>query len=291
MTYTVQGTDISLWQDDISTPQHVNFDTMKNAGAKFVFIKVSQATYLDRDYVLNWNNAKGKVPRGPYHYMDWTKSALEQARFFAGVLQADPGELPAVLDCEHQSGAPLDSANQFKIFCDEYFRLMGKQIMIYTSYGYWGEHGSLNPYWLNYKLWVANYTTAAQPAIPKPWTNFTFWQYTSQGNGPYWGGEERYIDLNWYKGSIQEFDDEFNINSGSVIPPTEPKYLDAMVIAKDGVNIRTVPNTNNVPIGVASYNTKLQIKNVYAPTTAWGQLLDGNWVALKYQGTEIVKIQ
>jgi lysozyme len=292
--YTVQGTDVSIWQDDISTPQHIDFTKMIDSGAKFTFIKASQATYLDRDYAINSENARlAGIPRGFYHYVDWTKPMLDQARFFAGVLHNDPGELPAVLDCEQQSGAPIDSANQFKIFCEEFLRITGKRVMIYTSYGYWGEHGSVNPYWRDYKLWVANYTSAPQPAFPKPWNSWTFWQYTSQGDGPYWGAEEKYIDLNWYKGTEQEFNVEFNIQSGSPIPPIPPvetKYLDGLVIATAGVNVRTGPGTSYPVVRVAPYNAPLKIINTYAPQTNWVQLDDKNWAAMTYNTEKIIKI-
>lgn len=49
MIYVVQGCDVSLWQDDPSTAQHVDVAKMRSAGAQFVFIKTSQACFLDRD--------------------------------------------------------------------------------------------------------------------------------------------------------------------------------------------------------------------------------------------------
>ena len=51
------GCDISRWNDANSTPQMVDFEKMKAAGADFVFIKASQANWADEDIIFNWNNA------------------------------------------------------------------------------------------------------------------------------------------------------------------------------------------------------------------------------------------
>ncbi len=62
------GIDVSLWQDNNSTPQMVDFAKAKSAGASFVFIKASQGLYLDPDFVMNWQNAgtagilRGRLP-------------------------------------------------------------------------------------------------------------------------------------------------------------------------------------------------------------------------------------
>jgi lysozyme len=299
MTYTVQGCDISVWNDDISTPQHVDFNKMLAAGAKFVFIKASQACRLDRDYTINSENARlAGIPRGFYHYMDWTRSAVDQARFFAGVIQSDPGELPAVLDCEEQKNAPADSASKFMVFCHEYFVLTGKQVMIYTSNGYWGEHGSTDRNWLEHKLWLANYPffqpppPTYKPIIPKPWTEYRFWQYTSRGDGYAYGGEEPYMDLNEYPGTVEEMNAEFGI-SGSIPPsPTDPvNYLIGKVVSPDGLWLHTIPSTAvNTRIRVMPKGESQKIVDMSAPKEMWGKNENGEWFALTYDGVTLMEV-
>jgi lysozyme len=226
MTYTVLGTDCSIWQDDSSTPQHIDFTTMLASGAKFVFIKVSQATFLDRDYTLNWANAKrAGIPRGGYHYLVWSRPMIDQARFFSGALKADPGELPPVVDFEEGANCPRDAAAQLEIFCTEVERMTGERVMIYTSPGFWKAHGSTSLDWLKYKLWIAHYTTNPEPLVPLPWSSWSFWQYTSRGNGPQYGAEEPWIDLNWYSGSLAEFTTEFGLKPP---PLTDKQKIDIM---------------------------------------------------------------
>ena len=57
-TYTVLGIDCSKWKDDNSTPQQMDFFKAKAEGASFVFIKASQSTWLDSDFIYNWQAAK-----------------------------------------------------------------------------------------------------------------------------------------------------------------------------------------------------------------------------------------
>ena len=72
----IEGNDISLWQDDNSTPQRVNFEQMRKR-SRFVFIKASQSTYIDPDYIYNWDNAiRAGMPRAAYHFLTWATMAL-----------------------------------------------------------------------------------------------------------------------------------------------------------------------------------------------------------------------
>jgi lysozyme len=238
--YTVQGTDCSNWQNDPSTAQQVDFNKMVAAGAKFTFIKASQETWLDRDFTINWNNAKKSgIARGAYHYLSWGKPAIDQARFFAGVLKADPGELPPVVDFEESKNCPAGASVHLENFCDEFERLSGRRLMIYTSYGFWKAHGTTSLDWLEHKLWVAHYTTDPEPLVPLPWSAWTFWQYTSRGDGPAYGGEAAYMDLNWYHDTLDAFYTEFGLEEPGPI-------MDKVIVDVDNLRLRTAPVAGSV---------------------------------------------
>ena len=73
----------------------------KQAGATFVFVKASEATLTDPQFLVNWQKAKeAGLLRGAYHYLDYTKPGADQANYFADLLKNDPGELPPVIDYE-----------------------------------------------------------------------------------------------------------------------------------------------------------------------------------------------
>lgn len=208
--YPVIGTDVSVWQDDNSTPQRVNFDTMKAAGAHFTFIKVSQANWVDQDLIYNWANAKAAgMLRGAYHYLTFDISPIVQAEYCWSVIRGDPGEFPVVCDFEQRiSGLTRGRASaDLKAFCERMLSLSGRMPIIYTSPGFWAEFGTSDIYWRRYPLWLAHYTTGT-PITPTPWDKWIFWQYTDRGDGKKYGAESLQIDLNyWYSDlkSLYEF--------------------------------------------------------------------------------------
>lgn len=233
----VLGIDVSRWQDNNSTPQQIDFAKARQAGAQFVFIKASQACWLDEDFVWNWKAAKDAgLWRGAYHYLDWTRPALDQARFFAGVLEKDPGEFPPVLDYECRTNIPRPGTARLacKTFLEELTRLIWHPPLalpgLYTGPSYWKEFGSADQYWSKYWLWIANYYKQA-PDVPKPWTSWTFWQYTDIGDGLAFGAESKELDMNWFNGGLQALQRFAGI---SVPEPSveEPSFANYRVITE-----------------------------------------------------------
>lgn len=200
------GIDCSVWQDDNSTPQMMDFGKAKEAGAEFVFIKSSQGLYQDQDFQKNWENAGAAgLPRGMYHFLVWTGSVLAQAEYFAGLINAHPCELPPVLDYESRTNIPakVTAATNCLAFCRRVEELTGKTPMIYTSPSFWFEYGSNSTDFTKYPLWIAHYNVT-KPSVPAPWKNWTFWQYSSIGSGAKYGAESTYIDLDLYNGTLEE---------------------------------------------------------------------------------------
>jgi lysozyme len=212
----IPGLDVSHWQNDKSTPQRMNFEKAKAAGAKFVFIKVSERGGMDEDFFYNWKTAKAAgIPRGGYHFLRWDISGLLQARIFCDLLKDDPGELPPVCDFE---APPKDgkypSNAMLAQFLEAVETILGKKPMIYTSPGFWNSYGKnkttgrFDASWSYYPLWIAHYTTASAPQIPEPWKTdnktWSFWQHSAVGDGLKFGAESKGIDLNWFNGDEED---------------------------------------------------------------------------------------
>lgn len=197
---TVIGIDISKWNG--------NWDAVKAkaAGAAFVFIKASQATFTDPRFLVNWQKAKDAgLLRGAYHYLDYTKPARDQADYYANLLDADRGELAPVVDYEQRRtdnnvGAARLALRDFL----EQLKARGYTPTIYTAPAFWSAYGSTDVYWQQYRLWVAHYTTADAPTVPAPWKTWTFWQYTAKGDGPTYGTESYNVDMNRFNGTLEE---------------------------------------------------------------------------------------
>lgn len=275
---TVLGIDVSKWQDENSTPQMMDFNKSKAAGANFVFIKVSQATYLDPDYVLNWAHAKDAgLPVGGYHYLDWTRPAVEQARFFAGVLKADPGQLPPVVDFEcktNSRGASKDTEELYQ-FCITVEQLIGRRVMIYTGAFYWQAHysGKHRDYFSSRALWIASYSDRAymeRNLIERTvWDRWTFWQYTDKGNGLRFGAESLQLDMNYFNGTPEQF---AAFLEGTPAPAT---WM-LRAVAPLGLRIRTGPGTSFERVGSLTFGT---VVTVDRQERNWARLADGRgWI-------------
>jgi len=197
---TVLGIDVSKWNGEWDAAK------AKAAGLAFVFIKSSQATFTDPRFTINWKKAKDvDLLRGAYHYLDYTKPAKDQAKYFAELLSSSPGELPLVVDYEQRhintnAAAALAYLHDFI----EQLKSRGLTPIIYTSPAFWREYGDTNSYWTQFPLWLAHYTTAAAPIVPAPWQRWTFWQYTTKGIGPTYGTESYNVDMNHFNGSLED---------------------------------------------------------------------------------------
>jgi lysozyme len=207
---TILGIDISKWDG--------NWDAnkAKQAGAAFVIIKASQSVFADAQFSTSWKKAKeAGILRAAYHYLDYTRPAKDQAKFFANLLKNDPGELPPTVDYEQARtdnnptialGFLRDFLDQLKSHSELFKAAKIKCPMIYTSSSFWAEYGdqTRREYWLQFPLWIANYTTAAGPSVPAPWTMWNFWQFSSKGPGEVYGSESLSVDMNRFNGTSNE---------------------------------------------------------------------------------------
>ena len=242
MTDRAQGIDVSLWQDNNSTPQMVDFNKAKSAGASFVFMKASQGLYLDPDFVMNWQNAgTSGILRSTYHYLDFKNKpanktanqwAIDQAVFYWGVVKNLKLDLTPVCDYEDAGGLPATTVRQaFKNFLESFFSLSGKRCIIYTGSNFWTGYGSTDQYWLQYPVWWAQYYYTTVPSDPKlkpPFTKWTFWQYSDRGDGKKFGCESTYVDMNYFNGTVAELYAYANIPVPQPVDPQKAARLDEL---------------------------------------------------------------
>jgi len=301
MTYPqlpfVFGPDISVWQDDNSTAQMVDFGVMRQAGATFVGIKVSQSTWIDQDFVYNWNNARLKgIPRKAYHFLDWDKTGKEQARTFYGALKNDPPELLAVCDYEKRSNAPgrskmLDTLYDFMEEQKWLFDLLDRRPKdgIYTGISFWKEFGSTDSYWTRYVLWLAFYSTMV-PVAPKPWPQWTFWQWGTPAWGLKFGAESKDIDMNYFHGDLAAFNAFFGLAPQDE-PPAPVVQDEILRVAVGSLNLRSQPGTLRTTITGQLFQdsqvTLLERQQMGADT--WAKVRVEGWMAEKYRGQEYLK--
>ena len=209
MTNYIMGCDVSVWQDANSTPQQIDFKKMKANGAEFVFIRAGQHIWKDPDFDYNWKASKAAgLLRGAYWFLDYTRGTppLKQAEIFAGMLLADSGELPPVIDFERVAIAP-PTRDRWLQMCQSFMGAVDKALdvetMIYTNPDIIQNWIAPIPSWmLSRDLWIANYG----PTAPhfKPWDTWTFWQWTDRGPGYDFGVESKQIDMDWFNGTLDD---------------------------------------------------------------------------------------
>jgi lysozyme len=224
-----KGCDISRWQDDPTTPEHVDFERMKRAGIDFVYLKASQSTWTDSTFERHWSAAKAAgLLRGAFHFMTW-KGVVHQADHFTGLLTDDPGELPPMVDYEWWGRIPSNVSSLLSIFVSRFKANTGQFPGIYTAPGFWQPYGAIAQHFADCPLWIAHWL-ADKPTVPKPWKTWTFWQITNKGHGPTYGVESQQVDLNYYNGTTEELiktfgPDSVGANGGSPVSLSDSEKL------------------------------------------------------------------
>lgn len=246
----VTGPDVSFYQDNNNTPQQINFNQMRTAGADFVIIRAGQNTWADPDFAYNWKAAKAAgLPRGAYWFYDSRATPISQAKLFASLIVNDLPELGAWLDLEETYGGSYQGWQNWRL-CLESLRISLPRVGIYTAPFYWMERrpstSEALSFFKSFELWIAHYNVTT-PLIPGPWTSAVFWQYGTPALGIQYGCESVEIDMNYFNGDQQAFENYFNLAPSQPTGGQMPIYKKC--VAADGLNIRKGPGTSYADIG------------------------------------------
>ena len=247
MTYVI-GSDVSFYQykyEDATLKkitEWIDFEKMKTL-SPFVIIRAGQNTWKDICFDVSWKNAKDAgLSRGSYWFYDSRATPQSQAEKWADTLNGDLGELPLWCDIEDNYGGPYGSWKHWYNFIERLKLLVPKkEIGIYTAYYYWLERTVVKgipaaslEYFKQYPLWIANYGVSI-PLVPKPWNEWTFWQYMDNGDGEAYGVKSKQIDLNYFNGDFSEFRSRFRISD----TVTGKINIDSLLVSLDsGEQIR-----------------------------------------------------
>ncbi len=197
--------DISFWQDDPTTPGDINFEKMAQM-TRGVIIRAGQNTWEDIKFKASWQGAKASgLLRGSYWFYDSRANPKRQAEKWAQVLGNDAGEMELWCDFEERYGGPYQGWKHWFDFMERLKVLLpNKKLGVYTGYYYWLEFAAGVTYFSQYPLWIAAYNTEG-PQVPPIWDDWTYWQFTDNGDGTLFGVESKNIDLNYFKGTEEEF--------------------------------------------------------------------------------------
>jgi lysozyme len=140
------------------------------------------------------------VVRGAYLFFRPDQSVAAQADLMiAAMRDRQHDDLPPVIDLEVDGGlaAPIVAARA-RAWVDRVRAGLGVEPIVYTGSDLWRNGGA--ELLASQPLWVAHYTQAC-PALPSPWTRWTFWQHTDRGAVP---GIDGTVDLDQFAGTLGE---------------------------------------------------------------------------------------
>ena len=206
----------------------MNWHTAKDAGVQFAFIRCTFGLSLDSQFKNNWAGAKAVgIPRGAYGWCLDGYNQVSLATYFWNQIKDDPGELPPIVDFE-KYGSTYVGFSALQQYVETLESLCKRPPIIYTSYGYWSSLKDFaKQYWATkYPYWHAQYTSAGTPRIPPPFEDWTFWQWSADGNGkgPEYGAASASIDLNRFNGDMADLQKliGYEVVDPPVVPPVVP---------------------------------------------------------------------
>ncbi|TJY67430.1 lysozyme M1 [Arthrobacter sp. CAU 1506] len=199
----IQGIDVSSHQGT------VNWKTEWNYGARFAYVKATEATtylnpYFGQQYGGSYN--QGMI-RGAYHFaIPSVSSGKAQADYMlrnGGAWSADGKTLPPLLDIEYNPYTKLGntcynmSAKQMVAWIKDFSNTIksrtGRVPAIYTTAGWWNLCTGNSTAFRDHPLHIAEYGVSYPDPMPAGWTGWDIWQYSS--TGPFVG------DSNVWRGS------------------------------------------------------------------------------------------
>jgi GH25 family lysozyme M1 (1,4-beta-N-acetylmuramidase) len=190
----IRGLDISAYQH-VGAP--VDWRLIARQGIRFAAIKLAEGTYYTNPYYSS--DARGAKAAGlavlPYvfanpgiAYGDWTAEFAVKVMRESGQL----ARLPLVADLENDPyrknedcyglGVPA-MVSWISGFITTAHELTRQWPIIYTTAAWWRECTGLTSRFRRDPLWLAAYD-GASAAVPSPWRDWTFWQYSNDGALP-----------------------------------------------------------------------------------------------------------
>ncbi len=295
----IPGIDVSRWQGDIDWRQ------VADAGYKFAMIRATVGDYYtDPRFYINWNDAReAGLFVSAYHVVVPKNSIYSQVNRLLDVLGDRQPDLPLVMDIErHDRVSRAQLTANIQGCLQRIEQHDGRRPVIYTAKWFWDNPDYIINYeeWAEYDLWVANYVEdpiKEHPALPRPWTDWKFWQYTDKGDVP---GIKGNCDLNWFAGSLE---DMLEYGKRQAVPkPAEPESLPvelaeekpkpairARVLA-DNVNVRSGPGVQYLRVDKLKQGEVITLRDITGKEI-WVEIEPDKWVAMIFNGERFLELE
>lgn len=200
--YPIRGVDISSYQGEI------DWKILSEQDIQFAFIKATEgSSFEDPFFQQNWKKASDTSLRiGAYHFFSYDSPGISQAKHFIKTVQSKEEMLPPVVDVEFygdkESNPPKadEVVKELTAYLDLLESHYGTKPIIYAT------HKSYDLYIMGdfeeYPIWIRDIFQTPKLKDNRQWT---FWQFSNRMVLKGYQGKEKYIDMNVFYGSEEEF--------------------------------------------------------------------------------------
>lgn len=200
--YPVRGVDVSHHQGEI------NWKLLSQQGIAFAYLKATEGSnFVDENFIKNLSDASETALRiGAYHFFSYDSCGAAQYENFISVVPLRKNMLPPVVDVEFYGDKEenLPDRKKTKMELKILLQLLEERYqmkpVIYTTDRVYDLY-LIDDFYEN-DIWIRNIFTEPTLADGRPWK---FWQYTAREKLAGYNGREKYIDMNVFDGTPQEF--------------------------------------------------------------------------------------
>lgn len=201
-SYEVKGVDVARYQGE------VDWNAFSEQGIAFAFIKATEgSSHVDMRFQENWEAvAKTSILAAPYHFLSYDSSGAAQAEHYITTVGKRRGMLPPAVDVEFYGDyydTPMEPRKAREILgdlLDALEKFYGAKPIIYATRSAYTLY--IKDYFTDYPLWIRG---VYYPPFLDGIFSWTFWQYSDRGR--LCGHEGVHIDLNVYRGTLDELQD------------------------------------------------------------------------------------
>ncbi len=208
--YEIKGVDVSSYQGKI------DWSVLSSQNISFAFIKATEgSSFVDKNFTYNFQEAqKTPLSVGAYHFFSYDSEGKTQAENFIKTVIPFEGMLPPVIDLEFYGDKEInppkraDVEKQLKEMLNILEDHYNQKPIIYATEKSYALY--LSDDYKEYDIWIRNVLSKPELSDNRAWT---FWQYTNRERLEGYTGKEKYIDVNVFGGSIQEYDEYLENNT------------------------------------------------------------------------------
>lgn len=202
-SYTIKGVDVSHYQGEI------DWKKLSGQNIDFAFIKATEGSkYVDNQFESNWTKVQNtKLLFGAYHFFSFDSSGDDQAKNYISTVKLTNGMLPPVVDIEFygdkQKNMPdkNKTVKELRTLLDRLQSYYGIKPIVYATMRSYNSY--IKGEFDDYPLWIRNLYYSPQIGLKGRWA---FWQYTDKAILDGYGGKEKYIDMNAFRGNKKELE-------------------------------------------------------------------------------------